>query len=597
MSKLRFALAGLLSLFVVASAAAQPVTMPSNTVWGRSGIGSGPGAAIPFANLLPQMFAALGVNNGILTTNSGGQLVIEPFSTACVNFTSTAPGCVPLSGGGTAKFLRADGTFATPSTFTSSAAGYVPASGGGTTNFLRADGSFAVPTLTTTASSVDNFLPNVQWQLFSSLSFITKYNSLGTGTQAAATCASFQTANGQPQFTCSNTSQIKVGDLVYVTIVSGGSTNFWVFPNGAGTLTCSNVQCGFGGLVTSARVVNVVANTSITIQPPFGAISAGSSSATTLTPIAPGDLGSLPRGPDGWTKTASLILTVDDFTTNAYPGAYRPMLLVKGITGEETVCWNAPSGGAITGGNGSLAAFQGRAVSFGAAVYQKIQGGANTWNLYIADSAGTTFSNNGTGSSFGGYQFLTATRTISSTTTIVSICINTNGNAGDAYYVALPTAAFTSSLTQAQIHQNSHEIIRAQNHWNPPLTTPMGIPFSSSVLVTGCGCYGWNSIDLEVISNGQVHKSVSRVMLKAEWGTSTVGAQIFTGNNSNGSWYTFGPQVITQVASVTNASGPSWLPINFDGTFTINGNTSGLSGENLTLDFTDVDASMPTSVN
>ncbi len=44
-------------------------------------------------------------------------------------------------------------------------------------------------------------------------------------------------------------------------------------------------------------------------------------------------------------------------------------------------------------------------------------------------------------------------------------------------------------------------------------------------------------------------------------------------------------------------AGPSWLPINFDGTFTINGSVASLSAYTLTFDFTDVDASMPTSVN
>ncbi len=93
-------------------------------------------------------------------------------------FTSTDAGLVPLSGGGSANFLRADGTWAAPvevdgSTsnelqnlgytaatralaissgtgvtlplFTSTDAGLVPLSGGGTSNFLRADGTWAAP--------------------------------------------------------------------------------------------------------------------------------------------------------------------------------------------------------------------------------------------------------------------------------------------------------------------------------------------------------------------------------------------------------------------------------------------------------------------
>lgn len=83
-------------------------------------------------------------------------------------FSSTIPGLTPLSGGGTANYLRADGTWAAPPgtatnlgyvsatstvtsstgsgvalpVFTSAINGLVPYSGGGTTKFLRADGSW-----------------------------------------------------------------------------------------------------------------------------------------------------------------------------------------------------------------------------------------------------------------------------------------------------------------------------------------------------------------------------------------------------------------------------------------------------------------------
>ncbi len=91
-------------------------------------------------------------------------------------FSSTLNGLVPASGGGTTNFLRADGTWAastgtnlsyTAATrtlnsstgtgvvlplFNSTAAGLTPLSGGGTTNFLRADGSWASPTGTFSGS-------------------------------------------------------------------------------------------------------------------------------------------------------------------------------------------------------------------------------------------------------------------------------------------------------------------------------------------------------------------------------------------------------------------------------------------------------------
>jgi len=65
-------------------------------------------------------------------------------------FTPTAQGSVPASGGGTTKFVRADGSWQVPPgtggpLFTTSTAGIVPGSGGGTTKFIRADGTWQVP--------------------------------------------------------------------------------------------------------------------------------------------------------------------------------------------------------------------------------------------------------------------------------------------------------------------------------------------------------------------------------------------------------------------------------------------------------------------
>jgi hypothetical protein len=98
--------------------------------------------------------------------------------TAFLNpFSSSLQGLAPASGGGTANYLRADGTWTTPPSgigypgagvacstgsawctsytattltaflnpFSSSLQGLAPSSGGGTTNFLRADGTWAVP--------------------------------------------------------------------------------------------------------------------------------------------------------------------------------------------------------------------------------------------------------------------------------------------------------------------------------------------------------------------------------------------------------------------------------------------------------------------
>lgn len=147
--------------------------------------------------------ATLGITD--LTLSTFGQSMITAANSAAGtalldSFTSTAKGLAPASGGGTANFLRADGTWAAPTTFigtdsvttttivndavtnpklaempantikgnntaatanpldltatqvtamlnafTTTAKGLAPASGGGTTNYLRADGTWAAP--------------------------------------------------------------------------------------------------------------------------------------------------------------------------------------------------------------------------------------------------------------------------------------------------------------------------------------------------------------------------------------------------------------------------------------------------------------------
>lgn len=147
--------------------------------------------------------ATLGITDLALSTF--GQSMITAANSAAGtalldSFTSTAKGLAPASGGGTANFLRADGTWAAPTTFigtdsvttttivndavtntklaempantikgnntaatanpldltatqvtamldafSSTSKGLTPASGGGTTNYLRADGTWAAP--------------------------------------------------------------------------------------------------------------------------------------------------------------------------------------------------------------------------------------------------------------------------------------------------------------------------------------------------------------------------------------------------------------------------------------------------------------------
>ena len=64
-------------------------------------------------------------------------------------FTATQNGAVPASGGAHGAMLRADGTWATPSTASTASAGYVAALPGNSMEFFRGDGTWATPTAAT----------------------------------------------------------------------------------------------------------------------------------------------------------------------------------------------------------------------------------------------------------------------------------------------------------------------------------------------------------------------------------------------------------------------------------------------------------------
>ena len=79
-------------------------------------------------------------NNGVfggLTVGSGLQSLAG--SLICSQFGSAAPGCVPLSGGGTVNFLRADGTWAPVQGANPTASVGTSAVNGSSASFMRAD--------------------------------------------------------------------------------------------------------------------------------------------------------------------------------------------------------------------------------------------------------------------------------------------------------------------------------------------------------------------------------------------------------------------------------------------------------------------------
>ncbi len=105
---------------------------PTNAIWtvdNLIGVGTGTITSLTAGcdvTLTPSPITVTGsiglttiANNTVLGNISGGvacpsALTSAQLTTLCALFSDTLPGCVPLSGGGTANFLRADATWAAP---------------------------------------------------------------------------------------------------------------------------------------------------------------------------------------------------------------------------------------------------------------------------------------------------------------------------------------------------------------------------------------------------------------------------------------------------------------------------------------------------
>jgi hypothetical protein len=396
----------------------------------------------------------------------------------------------------------------------------------------------------------------------------------GAGPQAPIDVAGFTPSSRAPILASSNTGEVKIGDIGFVSFA-------WTYAGSGKKFTSGN-------FLAANRVTALSPNSSMTLAGNLDSVSPGESAAATFEPICPGDNGTgTGQAADGWKKSGTLVVWADDFAANLAPGALRVMGIRKGSPANEYLNWTVA-------GN-KLRAFQGQTVTFGALIFQKSQAGRGTWTLSANDGDQTVTSNSGLGASGRGYQFLSVTLSISRVASRLSLQANFAGAQGDIYYVALPTAVFGRTLSQDDLGQNPNDVMRPVSHWNPPLLTPLQIKFPTHQTPPNSGQYGWSGIDLEAISLGVVHNSVSMVKAKIEWTTATVGAYILTGARIDYS-LVFGPETVTNVAGAPNV-GSGWLPLADDGTFCIFSNVGGLVPESGTFDFDLVQFDMASSAN
>lgn len=424
----------------------------------------------------------------------------------------------------------------------------------------------------TPGAAVTNFLPNVNWQIntifVGPTNLKTAMNVEGTGTQMPVSFTSFSTDANTTTFRTTNTQAFYVGAI------------FWIDPEGAAAFPSS-----------AYRVKAIVPNTSVTTTLPLGLRSPAASHGGLLIPL--GVVG--PQGGEGtlafdggWqVGPSTLLFWADDFRANQYPGDVRSLGIRKDLSTPEHFYWNG-------GPPGDLPRYSGRTITCGAVVYQKAQHGGGTWRLTLDDGVGDAHSAPGTGASVGSYELRSVTMTTSRSARRFVFSLDLDGKASDIYYMALPTCAFGSSLSQDDLAQKPQEYIQVLNHWNPPLLTPLSGSFPP-VTFDGCagvGClYGWDNQDIEAMSFRQVHNSVKALKLKLECTFTTPGALFFVGKAPAQNW-TFGPEcTATPEGYETTAAGVVSVYNNgFINFFTA---TPSLRVTNITFDFDDIALASP----
>lgn len=182
-------------------------------------------------------------SNTILGNNTGGSTTPTALTVAQVNailpvFTSTLNGLVPLSGGGTSNYLRADGTFAAPA----GTAGITALTGDGT---ATGPGSVAL-TLATVNSNVGSFGGATTSGTFT-------VNAKGLVTAASST--SIQIAESQVTNLTTDLAAKQVGPLtgdITTSSAASAATTLATVNSNVGSFTSANITVNAKGLITAA---------------------------------------------------------------------------------------------------------------------------------------------------------------------------------------------------------------------------------------------------------------------------------------------------------------------------------------------------------
>lgn len=243
-------------------------------------------------------------------------------------------------------------------------------------------------------------LPNTYWQIHSGVGFCTKMNHQGTGNLPALAVSSYTTGSNTVTAFCSDTSQLKAGDLVLF--------------DGADPLM----------QLCSMEVDSITPNVSFTGRLPLG-LKPSISQACAARPIMIGDYDNPVSGAmaDGWDKDASLGYWLEDNAVNCDVGFIRSAAFKKTSSGVQSFRHDVPAH--------QVHKWRGKAITF------SIAGKGADWRVRIVDG-GVDIANAPVS---GAFQRRGVSANISNTCQSLSFVVDLLGEAGSVNYFCGPEPA------------------------------------------------------------------------------------------------------------------------------------------------------------
>lgn len=295
---------------------------------------------------------------------------------------------------------------------------------------------------------MENLAPNSQWEIFSGLTYGTRWNVQGTGTLGQVHLTGYSISSGQVVLAISgSTSGWKAGDLIAI--------------SGTGLPPALSVG--------PMRVRALVADTSITVIPPLGLMPTGAATGI-VTPINIGGLASSGTGDaaDGWKKSISTSVWREDNAANVAADAIFALGVNKRTSSDEAVYLNP-----------DIRLFRGKRICFGAAVNHKVKNGVGAWDVFIDVNGVTVATTSGSGAT-NPFEWREVSAAISSTATTVQVGLRFRGAKGDTYYICNPSLVTGSSIGAGN-YTKPRELLFPVVHISPVTWINAAITFPKSV--------------------------------------------------------------------------------------------------------------------